>query len=396
MSASWPMVKLGEVLRERKETPTAEELSQRKVCIVAKIGFNDGRIKFRSDGETKTNMILIRPGDMLISGINAGKGAIAIYPVNNTKPAAATIHYSAYSVCEGRADMKYLWWFLRSNMFRDILAGDLPEGIKTELKPKRLLPLEIPLPHLSEQRRIAAQIEALAIKIAEAHSLRQQSIKEIEAFTRSLVSTVLFSYRVNGTLSNILLEKPRNGWSAKCDNAIDSVPVLALSAVTGFHYCATAYKRTSEPTLSDAHYWLNPGDLLITRSNSPGLVGHAAIYSGEPYPCIYSDLMMRLPVDHRIADTKFVWLQLQTTIVRDYIANNAKGTSPTMKKISQGVVMGIPFPTEVPLPEQRRIVAYLDGLQAKVNALKALQAQTAAELDAMLPSILDKAFKGAL
>jgi hypothetical protein len=49
-----------------------------------------------------------------------------------------------------------------------------------------------------------------------------------------------------------------------------------------------------------------------------------------------------------------------------------------------------------PLPEQRRIVTYLDDLQAKVDALKQLQAETQAELDSLLPSILDKAFKGEL
>ena len=52
--------------------------------------------------------------------------------------------------------------------------------------------------------------------------------------------------------------------------------------------------------------------------------------------------------------------------------------------------------SRAPLPEQRRIVAYLDDLQAKVDCLKALQAQTHAELDALLPSILDKAFNGEL
>jgi type I restriction enzyme S subunit len=49
-----------------------------------------------------------------------------------------------------------------------------------------------------------------------------------------------------------------------------------------------------------------------------------------------------------------------------------------------------------PVEDQRRIVAYLDGLQAKVDALKKLQAETAAELDALLPSILDRAFRGEL
>lgn len=58
--------------------------------------------------------------------------------------------------------------------------------------------------------------------------------------------------------------------------------------------------------------------------------------------------------------------------------------------------------------EQRRIVAYLDGLppvgdrQAKVNALREphkgviLQSQSKEELNALLPSVLDRAFRGEL
>ena len=54
---------------------------------------------------------------------------------------------------------------------------------------------------------------------------------------------------------------------------------------------------------------------------------------------------------------------------------------------------------QLPLPsldEQSRIVVYLDDLQAKVETLKRLQSETEAELNALLPSILDKAFKGNL
>ena len=49
-----------------------------------------------------------------------------------------------------------------------------------------------------------------------------------------------------------------------------------------------------------------------------------------------------------------------------------------------------------PLEEQQMIAGHLSHLQAKVDSLKALQTQSAAELDALLPSILDKAFKGEL
>lgn len=54
--------------------------------------------------------------------------------------------------------------------------------------------------------------------------------------------------------------------------------------------------------------------------------------------------------------------------------------------------------------EQRRIVAELDALQGEVDTLKCLQAETtvnytgqaAAELDALLPAVLDRAFRGEL
>lgn len=48
------------------------------------------------------------------------------------------------------------------------------------------------------------------------------------------------------------------------------------------------------------------------------------------------------------------------------------------------------------IDEQDRIVTHLDSLQAKADDLRRLQAETQKELDAMMPSILAKAFAGEL
>ena len=55
------------------------------------------------------------------------------------------------------------------------------------------------------------------------------------------------------------------------------------------------------------------------------------------------------------------------------------------------------------LDEQRRIVAYLDSFplsrdlrQARLASLRELQSATGEELSALLPSVLDGAFKGEL
>jgi type I restriction enzyme S subunit len=67
-----------------------------------------------------------------------------------------------------------------------------------------------------------------------------------------------------------------------------------------------------------------------------------------------------------------------------------------MKKISQPVVMEIPFPTDLGIDEQRRIVQKMDTLQQKIDAADRSQVESSIGLDALLPSILDHAFKGAL
>src|ERR1700733_12897663 len=92
----WPITYLGDVLTERRETPTDHDLASGRVRIIKKISFDSGRIHLRIGGSTKTGMILVKPGDLVVSGINAAKGAIAIYDANETAPVAATIHYGAY------------------------------------------------------------------------------------------------------------------------------------------------------------------------------------------------------------------------------------------------------------------------------------------------------------
>ena len=42
----------------------------------------------------------------------------------------------------------------------------------------------------------------------------------------------------------------------------------------------------------------------------------------------------------------------------------------------------------------KHIMEYLDSVQARLASLRELQSETQEELDALLPSVLDRAFKG--
>jgi len=389
MSATWSKVRLGEVLNERRETPDPEALALGNIRIVSKIGFELGKIKLRQELGTKTEMILVRPGDLLLSGINAAKGAIAIYGRENTEPVAATIHYGAYSVVHGRVDIGYLWWYLRSKPFREILFQSLPEGIKTELKSKRLLPIEIPLPSLAEQRRIMVQIEALAAKIAEARSLRHQAAEEAEALHLS----VLHQHFVTeaATWTRMAMEEAIE----INDKQVD--PMLAeysqLPHISGENMesktCRLLPWRTAEAdSVKSSNYLFSPGTVLYSKIRpylrKAVFVDFRGVCSADIYP---------IRVVSQKLDPHFVKWSLVAEPFSEY-ANRLSGRT-RMPKLNRKQLFGFGF-SHPPLPEQHRIVAYLDGLQVQVNALKRLQAETAAELDALLPSVLAKAFRGEL
>jgi type I restriction enzyme S subunit len=394
-----PLVRFAEFLKPNKRPHTLGPTEDANLVGMRLYGHGPfhRELKLASKIRKKSHFV-IQENDVIYNKLFAWKGTFGIVSAE-LDGMFVSDKFPTYELDEAKVDRNYLQWYFRYpplwEQARQMSTGSAALS-KLTLNPPRFVDLTIPLVSLSEQRRIAAKVQRLAVKIDEARSI-QTNLRDGQ---RSLWSAYLreMSQRFphDGTLDRVLRCKPRNGWSAKCDNAEDGVAVLTLAAVTGFDFVPSAHKRTSLPTYSDAHYWLRHGDLLMTRSNTPQLVGHAAIYNGMPTPCIYPDLMMRLDVDESVADRTFVWRWLQTPVVRDYVEHNAKGTSPTMKKISQPIVMKIPFPKEIKVAEQRRIVAYLDGLQAKVDELKRLQALAAAELDALLPAILDRAFKGEL
>ncbi len=154
---------IGDVLINRREAPDELKVSNGEIPIISKIGFNEAEIVLRNDGISNTKLISVQPNDLVISGINVEKGAVAINEFN--RQIAATIHYSVYYPIEEKVDLKYLWYFLRSHGFKFYLKQSFPSGIKTEIKPEKFLSIQIPLPSLSEQQRIISKVEEIKTKI---------------------------------------------------------------------------------------------------------------------------------------------------------------------------------------------------------------------------------------
>jgi type I restriction enzyme S subunit len=92
-------------------------------------------------------------------------------------------------------------------------------------------------------------------------------------------------------------------------------------------------------------------------------------------------------------DRNYLIHVLLSPTCQDYFRNVTRTLAQPTLNVSQLLATAIPMP---PLSEQRRFVAYLAALQAKVDQLKRFAAESAEKLEALLPAILDRAFKGEL
>ena len=150
----WKNVRIGEFLTERQGRYKPDDNAIVTYKRLDKIDFS-GTIHI-SEKPSKTDMIIVQPGDLVISGTNVAKGAIAVY--QGVEPVTATIHYSSYIFDDSVVDLEYFKYFVKSPTFIETLKKQAKGGIKTEIKPKVFLPLEISLPDLPTQKQIVKRI----------------------------------------------------------------------------------------------------------------------------------------------------------------------------------------------------------------------------------------------
>lgn len=344
----------------------------------------------------KKSHFVVRTGDVIYNKLFAWKGTFGVIP-DAFDGMFVSDKFPTYALDSSKVDLDYLRWYFRHpglwEQARSMSTGSAALS-KFTLNPPKFLDLTIPMRSIDEQRAVVRRLNTTERHTRAIQEARHTSQADAKALMQSFVNRVATDVGQLGTLGDVLTEKPRNGWSVRCDNSDGGTPVLTLSAVTGFNFDSSAFKRTSEPTDPGAHYWLHESDLLITRSNTPELVGHVAIYNGSPSPCIYPDLIMKVPLDHNRADLRFVWHWLQGPVARSFITTQAKGTSPTMKKISQKTVMAIPFPTALSLAEQVSLRERLDLILGDRTRLDALFAESDRILGGVIPAAVAEAFHG--
>ncbi|MDZ7952429.1 restriction endonuclease subunit S [Nostoc sp. DedQUE09] len=396
---NWELVRLGDVcnLINGRAYKKAELLHEGKYPVLRVGNFFSNRSWYYSDLELDDSKYC-DDGDLLYAwsasfGPRIWKGGKVIY------------HYHIWktNLNLDKVDKKYLYYWFEWDTER-IKAEQGVGTTMIHVTKEAMENRSLYLPAISEQKRIVAILDEAFEGIDRAIANTEKNLANSRELFESYLNAI-FTQKGNRRgdiksqfvpLSTLLSEQPRNGWSPPAIfQTGEGIPVLTLSAVTGFNYDGSRVKLTSAPTKEKAHYWLKKGELLITRSNTPELVGHVAIYDGNPQQAICCDLIMKMTLDSTKADTKFIYYYLRSLAARKYLMSNATGASATMPKINKQVVQNAPIPVFC-VAEQKIIVTKLDEIASQAQRLETIYRQKLAALNELKQSILQKAFTGEL
>ena len=342
----------------------------------------------------------LKANHIVMSQLFGWEGALALSS-SKFEGLFVSSQFPTFSCDEIRLDRHFLEFLMKRPSFWEDL-GTRTKGMggrRRTLNPNSLLQSIIPLPPLEEQRRIVARVEELVGKIEEVRSLRQKALEETEALMNSELLSICdkliekYGYQ---PLNELILDAGY-GTSAKCEyeRLKNYVPVLRIPNIVSerINFDDIKYGLLSATQLQ--RVLVTKGNLLVVRTNgSAELVGRCAVVPTLSEPTAFASYLIRLHCDHQQIDSFYLQLILRHLRTTGQLFDFAR-TTAGQYNLSLGRLRAVKLPVP-PLAEQRSIVAYLDELQTKIDTIKQLRKEAIKELDAILPSILDKAFKGEL
>ena len=173
------------------------------------------------------------------------------------------------------------------------------------------------------------------------------------------------SVRIKDVIKDI-----NQGWSPNAENRTveeGEWGVLKLSAVSNGKYSEKDHKALSGSTGLKHQYVVKKGDLLLTRSNTPELVGNCCLVIVQPKLILmYSDLIYCLNIKSQKILDRYLNYFLSSAFFRRIKTVSARGLNASMVKISQSIIRRWDV-FKPPYIEQTAIADYLDTKTAQID-----------------------------
>lgn len=414
---NWPTVRLGDISAVRNEVVTDDEIRAGSVNLLDRISFDEGTVFFGKRTTTRMVQFRAKPGDIVVSKINARKRAIGI--VRDGTDVGVTIHFRALIPNTTKVDTEFLWAALRSTYCLqqfEVETGGIGKG---EISEERLLNIAVPLPSLAEQKAIVARWRKAQDEITAARERVEKrkaaidvrffsdlGLKSPEQLSVPKAFAVLwrdfprwgvgFNY-LNQSGADLtrgkypvvelgsLLELVQYGTSEKANTVSDGIAVIRMNNIVDGQFDLTNLKHLRLPKKEIEKLLLKEGDILFNRTNSKELVGKCAVFhaSGE---FIFASYLIRVRAVSAKANPDFLAYVINSPIGRQQI-NALSRQIIGQANINSVELRGLQIPLP-PLAVQEKIMQSVADGRAEIfreqEAAEHLSKEINAEVEALI------------
>ncbi|MFD2839235.1 restriction endonuclease subunit S [Populibacterium corticicola] len=315
---------------------------------------------------------------LLVTRTAVGKVVVADRPLAFSQDVTAL--KSAESV-----DTRYLVHFLHSQAenLKVQSRGATIKGVTRDVVKN----LQLRLPELEEQRRIAAILD----KADEVRAKRQQMLDHLDTLPQAIFHDMFANAEMVATLGELAVVSSGITKGRKSTSELVEVPYLAVSNVQAGHLKLDVVKTIAASEMEIQRYMLREGDVVLTEGGDPDKLGRGTVWRSQIPVCIHQNHVFRVRFqdDSRILPDFFAAF-LDSPDCRKYFLRSAKQTtgiaSINMTQL-RGLPVAVPEPSEQKLFVRR--IALVNEYQNLVQQQLSLDSDVFAALQA-------KAFRGEL
>lgn len=287
-----------------------------------------------------------------------------------------------------KADTGFLVHFLRTKQphFEDNARGATIKGITRQV----VADLELPLPPLEDQKRIAALLD----KADALRRKRQEALRLTDDFLRATFLDLFGGYldkNASDPFADVLAMPLNNGFFAKNDQYGSGTPVIWVDNLYHTSLINTSSLRRAEMTANDLRkYAVLEGDLLFTRSSlvRDG-IGQCNVVPSLAEPMAFECHIIRARVDLKKANPRYIQALYRSDFGKAEILRRAN--TATMTTISQGSLEALPCPLP-PIELQNRFAAIVQAVEKTASSMAA----TLESNNTLFSALQQRAFSGEL
>jgi type I restriction enzyme, S subunit len=372
MMSEWrrePLSKLAEFINGRAFKP--EEWGTQGLPIIRIANLNNPDAEFDYYSGTVDDRHLIQHGDLLLSW-SASLGAY------KWKGENAVLNQHIFKVVPSQyVNKDFLYYLLDRSVEK--LKERVHGSTMKHIKKGELDDLQVEVPPLYEQRKIAAILSSVdeAIKKTEAIIEQTEKVKKglmQQLFMKGIGHTKFKKTEIGeipeewiiSTFGSIF-KQIKSGISRRFVHEDVGYPVIRSTNIDGnkLRLDDLKYWYTTDPQGVDLkNYILENGDLLINFINSLSQIGKCCIFEPQNRPYIYTTNIFSIKVDEKRIINKYFYYYSQTDMYKKDIQNITK---PAVNQASftkadfEGLKIALPS-----IQEQQKIVDILSSIDNKI------------------------------